>query len=877
MKYYLEFCDEKSNKFWEISLEGSGFIVRFGKIGTAGQIQQKNFENEQKAQKEAEKLVAKKRKDGYVDVQKTDAKLPPKKVKRETFSPPIPPEIGPLPLTDDGKEKPWYDEDKIKIFELERMRAGLDETAKEDDNLKEIVVAEAVARVELLVKAYEMEDSPHETFCTAASYAHNRMEKAVFLYENLIKPMGEEVCTSSLSEAVSRILRGYDCSKEDIEMLRWLTEQELFTTADFDMDEDDIRIPVYVDYLQELNKGKRGAELDKFINIKIEEYLEPTTQFIEDSLRELLSYARNGTQIEVSEKTELAKIMPNGHFPKDTYGLGVCVEKRSLKFGPWSPGNMRGATEYYHEYIRIEDLPENIVKFFYKDIISQHLKKTMPIRLEAMYNEGLFDDHFVDFFVFKADTSHDVIFSKELRAGAIQEFNKQVELLETSTDWKENAKILVSVICKLCHGVTGIVESERALTIVKRHLSCPDEVARQISKELLDHFSLSAFQEWEFEKFLMSIEEDSYADTAYFAKRHITIDGIKAAEEILANALQELENIRKERSVLKTHVTNIPNFVQVERLNGTFEEIFEENDLFTETENIIIRAYKDGKIVIRFLIEGEEGYGEALDFINKLLIKNYAEKTKSGVDGGFELNVRFLHEPMPIKQMAKAEVSKDIGYPFSDSHAFFARAVQYNALRPKVENYAMLALQSNHWYTDLDGEDSTVPGTFAATALAFCGLEYMPLVCRYASVIDGDHSYIHAALPKMLLQYYGPVPEIFEAIFSLCGLGEYDIILPRKIFADGDTAAALVNYLRSVDKSEEEKQEYLCSTMACFVGYYDERRNLKTLANYVATAETQQDKNAIIDLHNMYLQACKSMGYGGVEDLNPFPQVEGYQ
>lgn len=143
---------------------------------------------------------------------------------------------------------------------------------------------------------------------------------------------------------------------------------------------------------------------------------------------------------------------------------------------------------------------------------------------------------------------------------------------------------------------------------------------------------------------------------------------------------------------------------------------------------MIGRAYKNGKMVIRFLIEGEVGYSEALDFMNNLLAKNYAEKAKTWASsGGFELNVRFLHKPIPIKQMAKAKVIDGINYPFTDAHAFFARAVQYPALRQKVERYARLALQSYHWYTDLPDETNTVPGTFAATALAFCGLEYMPL------------------------------------------------------------------------------------------------------------------------------------------------------
>jgi predicted DNA-binding WGR domain protein/uncharacterized protein YwqG len=65
MKRHLEFKDDKSSKFWEIETNGKNFTVTFGKIGIAGQSQTKEFESEEKALKEAEKLVNEKLKKGY--------------------------------------------------------------------------------------------------------------------------------------------------------------------------------------------------------------------------------------------------------------------------------------------------------------------------------------------------------------------------------------------------------------------------------------------------------------------------------------------------------------------------------------------------------------------------------------------------------------------------------------------------------------------------------------------------------------------------------------------------------------------------------------------------------------------------------------------
>jgi len=61
-----EYKDAKSSKFWEITLDGDTYTVRFGKIGTDGTVQSKVFSDEATAQKEHDKAVKKKTKKGYV-------------------------------------------------------------------------------------------------------------------------------------------------------------------------------------------------------------------------------------------------------------------------------------------------------------------------------------------------------------------------------------------------------------------------------------------------------------------------------------------------------------------------------------------------------------------------------------------------------------------------------------------------------------------------------------------------------------------------------------------------------------------------------------------------------------------------------------------
>jgi predicted DNA-binding WGR domain protein len=63
----LVFQEGGSNKFWNIELSGSSFTVTFGRVGTAGQQQTKEFANDEAAKKACDKLIAEKLKKGYTD------------------------------------------------------------------------------------------------------------------------------------------------------------------------------------------------------------------------------------------------------------------------------------------------------------------------------------------------------------------------------------------------------------------------------------------------------------------------------------------------------------------------------------------------------------------------------------------------------------------------------------------------------------------------------------------------------------------------------------------------------------------------------------------------------------------------------------------
>ncbi len=63
----LLYQDDQSNKYWRARCEDAVFTVNFGRVGTAGQTQTKQFASAAEASNELDKQTRAKRKKGYVD------------------------------------------------------------------------------------------------------------------------------------------------------------------------------------------------------------------------------------------------------------------------------------------------------------------------------------------------------------------------------------------------------------------------------------------------------------------------------------------------------------------------------------------------------------------------------------------------------------------------------------------------------------------------------------------------------------------------------------------------------------------------------------------------------------------------------------------
>ena len=78
----FEFAEGNSNKFWEIEQDGSDLNIRWGRIGTQGQSQTKNFADAAKAAAALDKLVTEKTGKGYAETAGGAAAAPAKPLEK---------------------------------------------------------------------------------------------------------------------------------------------------------------------------------------------------------------------------------------------------------------------------------------------------------------------------------------------------------------------------------------------------------------------------------------------------------------------------------------------------------------------------------------------------------------------------------------------------------------------------------------------------------------------------------------------------------------------------------------------------------------------------------------------------------------------------
>ena len=212
---------------------------------------------------------------------------------------------------------------------------------------------------------------------------------------------------------------------------------------------------------------------------------------------------------------------------------------------------------------------------------------------------------------------------------------------------------------------------------------------------------------------------------------------VEDACEDLERAAKELGS-KKAAMYLKEGTGILPN----ELIHYKDSEVeCDANDVFAE-------------ISVKIKQESATAYDKALDFIIALLNADFPASYY------IKFSSKAPKQFLDIKGIAK-----------SPTHRFFAQALQYEELRPKLVAYAEVAMKEFQWYNDVEeGEKSCMQGSYAVFGLGLIGEEYFPLVTKYFSLLDDEHQMIHKYFVSALIDRYGvnekSLPLICQGITS---------------------------------------------------------------------------------------------------------------
>ena len=208
------------------------------------------------------------------------------------------------------------------------------------------------------------------------------------------------------------------------------------------------------------------------------------------------------------------------------------------------------------------------------------------------------------------------------------------------------------------------------------------------------------------------------------------------------------------------------------------------------------------EISVKIKQESATAYDKALDFIIALINADFPASYY------IKFSSKAPKQFLDIKGIAK-----------SPTHRFFAQALQYEELRPKLVAYAEVAMKEFQWYNDVEeGEKSCMPGSYAVFGLGLIGEEYFALVSQYFSLLDDEHQMIHKYFVSALIDRYGvnekSLPLICQGITS----AQFDMVFKNleKEMEKPENKELLAKFLK------EKEAFFIANKEPGFYKYYEE-------------------------------------------------------
>lgn len=826
MKAYLEFIDGSSAKFWQVETDGNVMTITFGRMGTAGQAQSKEFANPAAAEAEAVKQMNGKIKKGYAAKEGGEVAAPASKaaVAKQPAEPKQTKQAvkgtAPADVTDDGAEKEWQKDSgwgdgfwdagfwgpeyyaDLRTAPAEKAEAPAQPAKKQD-------AAPAGLHIDRL----------RDEFTEAC--ADGEFKEAKEAFEKLRPHLGAEALKELLDEGIGQVHEDvYRLELEHIDLIEWLIAEGAVLPA----------------------KRKDGHKaLVGIANTYIgcggkKSYREAADEYFRQFYGEIAAKADELTHRAVRNMKEGAykekKMVDGTRLSADAFGFRYDIDCDEIEVRVF--GSMSGQ--------KFEEVKLQSKGRLDNDFAEKYFPARMLPYVEKMATEGLFAD-LTTTGCFAVATERGEVFFRELidpsaNAAAKELLEKRIVTLEAFIGDEEVTEVELNptVLSYLANGCdpTG----ERCLKLLKANLYCGNpDVERKAYDTLNEARKLG---DWDapylYEKAIYNYRDFNFGRFEKEMRELVDKFGYESAKERLAEWAKEEPLLDyKAEDAKDDEEDNEPECGRGEK------KTLPEEVLFRETDTMIARADHSGRINVRFKIEGKQGYDDVLDYLIALMEAGY-----SRIHDGYEMGVYFLAKP------AVPKLGEEI--PRMPETALFMTAAMWEELHPKIRRFVDLTVHLYDHYHNLDGEWSTPAGTFAVIGACLHDPLFMDLAVRLAKETDGEHEEVPARFVKVVEKRWGCTPQTAVALFELNASTDGDTLFKLKdLFCTAANAAAFLQHY-----NETFDPKYSPRKLAAWVVDQGSVRSLlKRFKEYYAGADNDSDKTVWADLHNLILETME--------------------
>ncbi|MCX8639090.1 WGR domain-containing protein [Gilliamella sp. B3172] len=852
MKHYLEFKDTLSNKFWYITQQNESLTIVFGKIGTKGQTQVKTFSSPADAEKEANKLIKSKIKKGYEEkaipptleqstcTEKTIIKMAD--APKPKYHPkPIPPKD----VIDDGEKKPWRN---LVAFDFEELRKvppkevvpvkqppKQSNTSIKKETLTKTPQEQEFDNLKILLRSYIKQGVQFDieaTFEQLKALSPSNNEFQIFIKDML------QMIFSKFMKKISPI--HFDC----IPYLLRIRDPEILFQEIFAQG---VMKYIYDRYQTHSESIHQLAE-----------------QYLTDYPVQMVDKIVNGLQhIFDTTQTEDEKNTPADKLPENVCGFNITFDYKKLEI--YALFNERSYQCYYSE--NLNELEYDGTSYGV-EINNQYFVPLLTEKLQKMLDDGFFGDMTNKYFkiaLFQTDNILiEIPLEQTYRQTKVFELESDLKYLEQSEEY--HADLLTDTVDEYFayNGIIDNYDTDRILALLKKYLYSGEKEAESEGCSLLNRYSYFDY-EWRLVYLQFEWENFNYK-YAY--------SGVECLAERYEPAI-----IQKQEWDKLGIIDSKPEKKDDSRYQSAterFYDTFTETDVFCETDTIIARAMPTGgDIYLRFKQESEQAYSDALDYLNGLMAKGY-----SNIFEGHWLHIYFVAKPEYYSEFAKYIEDYEDYEDFEDfedfeeyklgrgiaccSHVFFRKAAMYESLHDKIREFVDLTMYKFDYSFDLQDEDNSVAGTFAAIALAMTDVKHMDMAIKFANETDGDHEHLACNFGIVLEKYWGITPETAVAIALLqLTQSQHMSELSSQFYKIPQNLASFTDYY----SMNEPKNPYCKLTDLVEYLFGEPRYSLKKLKKLFNNATDPQEKLIYADFYNLVLEALKKEGEGSGQPI----------